>query len=91
MYAVCMQHTYVTWSRLYVYLIEISRNFKSYQQTFDPCTKGREINEPGEETNPMKKIKKRLDRIINPLPRDEHDPIEVEYKIMCQANGVEFV
>ena len=33
----------------------------------------------------MKKIKKRLDRIMNPLPRDEHDPIEVEYKIMCAA------
>ena len=33
----------------------------------------------------MKKIKKRIDRIMNPLPRDEHDPIEVEYKIMCNA------
>ena len=31
----------------------------------------------------MKKIKKKFDRIMNPMPRDDNDPVEVEYKIMC--------
>ena len=35
------------------------------------------------EENPMKKIKKKFDRIMNPMPRDDNDPVEVEYKIMC--------
>ena len=65
----------------YKYLIFLRGNAFIFSYTNSRPDRNSNLGLDGEE-NPMKKIRKKIDRIMNPLPRDEHDPIEIEYKIL---------